>query len=88
MPDYAQVDNPSTLRFIFYPRKSTTPCPENAFDVPIPVGSNVSITCRFYKGLAEWPWILFFHGNGEVVSDYDDIAPLYHRKKLNLVVAD
>jgi pimeloyl-ACP methyl ester carboxylesterase len=31
---------------------------------------------------------LFFHGNGEVVSDYDGISPLYHQKELNLVVAD
>ena len=30
----------------------------------------------------------FFHGNGEVVSDYDAIAPLYHQKGLNLIVAD
>jgi pimeloyl-ACP methyl ester carboxylesterase len=33
-------------------------------------------------------WILFFHGNGEVVSDYDEISPFYHQKTLNLVVAD
>jgi pimeloyl-ACP methyl ester carboxylesterase len=39
-------------------------------------------------GHHEWPWILFFHGNGEVVSDYDEISPFYHQKKLNLVVAD
>jgi alpha-beta hydrolase superfamily lysophospholipase len=39
-------------------------------------------------GHHEWPWILFFHGNGEVVSDYDEISPLYHQKELNLVVAD
>jgi alpha-beta hydrolase superfamily lysophospholipase len=39
-------------------------------------------------GHQEWPWILFFHGNGEVVSDYDEISPFYHQKGLNLVVAD
>jgi alpha-beta hydrolase superfamily lysophospholipase len=39
-------------------------------------------------GHSEWPWILFFHGNGEVVSDYDEISPFYHQKKINLVVAD
>jgi pimeloyl-ACP methyl ester carboxylesterase len=39
-------------------------------------------------GHHKWPWILFFHGNGEVVSDYDEISPLYHQKELNLVVAD
>jgi len=32
--------------------------------------------------------VLYFHGNGEVVSDYDEIAPFYHRKRINLVVAD
>jgi alpha-beta hydrolase superfamily lysophospholipase len=39
-------------------------------------------------GHHEWPWILFFHGNGEVVSDYDEMSPFYHQKKINLVVAD
>jgi len=39
-------------------------------------------------GQHEWPWVLFFHGNGEVVSDYDEISPLYHQSKMNLVVAD
>jgi pimeloyl-ACP methyl ester carboxylesterase len=39
-------------------------------------------------GHAKGPWILFFHGNGEVVSDYDEISPLYHQKDLNLIVAD
>jgi len=39
-------------------------------------------------GHQEWPWILFFHGNGEVVSDYDEVSLFYHEKGLNLVVAD
>jgi len=39
-------------------------------------------------GHHQWPWVLFFHGNGEVVSDYDEISPFYHQSKVNLVVAD
>jgi alpha-beta hydrolase superfamily lysophospholipase len=50
--------------------------------------NRVSITCRFHIGGRQWPWILFFHGNGEVVSDYDEIAPFYHERGLNLGVAD
>jgi uncharacterized protein len=88
MPDYSLIDQPSTLKYIFYPRNDATPCPENAFDLPVPVEEDVSIFCRFYAGHQEWPWILFFHGNGEVVSDYDTIGPLYNKKGLNLVVAD
>jgi len=88
MPDYSFIDQPSTLMYIFYPRKDSTLCPENAFDLLAPVDDHVSIHCRFYIGNQKWPWILFFHGNGEVVSDYDEIAPLYHQRRLNLIVAD
>jgi pimeloyl-ACP methyl ester carboxylesterase len=88
MIDYSSLDQPFLLRFIFYPRKDFTLCPGNAFDVSVAVGDGVSISCRFYMGHNEWPWILFFHGNGEVVSDYDEISTFYHQKRLNLVVAD
>lgn len=88
MIDYSLIDHPSILRFIFYPRQDFTLCPGNAFDISVSVGDRVSISCRFYMGHHEWPWILFFHGNGEVVSDYNEISPFYHQKRLNLVVAD
>jgi len=88
MIDYSFLDQPSFLRFIFYPRKDFTLCPGNAFDLSVAVGDRVSISCRFYMGHHEWPWVLFFHGNGEVVSDYDEISPFYHQERLNLVVAD
>jgi alpha-beta hydrolase superfamily lysophospholipase len=88
MPDYALLDNTDTMMYIFYPRNDSTPCPKDAFDLAIPVDAQVSITCRFYARDPQGSWILFFHGNGEVVSDYDDIAPLYHQRGLNLIVAD
>ena len=88
MTDYSLIDHPSLLQYIFYPRKDVTPCPQNAFDLSVPVGNGVSISCRFYLNHSEDPWILFFHGNGEVVSDFDEISLLYHQRGLNLVVAD
>ena len=88
MIDYSLIDHPSILRFIFYPRKDFTFCPQNAFDLSVETGDGASISCRFYIGHREGPWILFFHGNGEVVSDYDEISLFYHQKGLNLVVAD
>ncbi|MGB9627724.1 MAG: alpha/beta hydrolase [Thermodesulfobacteriota bacterium] len=86
--DYSQIDQPFLLQFIFYPRQDFTPPPENGFDLPVWVEDQVSIYTRFYMGDPEWSWILFFHGNGEVVSDYDGIAPYYHQISLNLIVAD
>jgi pimeloyl-ACP methyl ester carboxylesterase len=88
MIDYSLIDQPFLLQFIFYPRKDFTPCPANGFDLSVLVGEGASISCRFYVGHHEWPWTLFFHGNGEVVSDYDEISLFYHQKKINLVVAD
>jgi alpha-beta hydrolase superfamily lysophospholipase len=88
MVDYSSADTPSILTSVFFPHNYRTPVPEQAFDLTIPVDEGVTITCRFHKGGADWPWILFFHGNGEVASDYDDIASYYLERKLNLVVAD
>ena len=34
------------------------------------------------------PVILYFHGNGELASDYDMLAPLYTAKGITLLVAD
>ncbi len=88
MPDYSILDHRALLMFIFYPRRDVTPCPANGFDLFIPVDPSVSIACRFYIGNPQWPSILFFHGNGEVVSDYDETAPFYHQREVNLIVAD
>ncbi len=88
MIDYSLIDQPFFLQFIFYPRKDFTQCPKNGFDLSVGVEGWASISCRFYMAHDEWPWILFFHGNGEAVSDYDEISPFYHQERINLVVAD
>ena len=88
MPNYSEIDQPSVLSYVFYPREDHTPCPGYAFDISVPVDDDVSIVCRSYKGDNAWPWIIYFHGNGEVVSDYDEIAPFYFKYKMNLAVAD
>ena len=88
MPDYSQIDRSPLVGFLFYPRRDFTPCPQGAFDFFVPVDRGVSISCRFYLRDEAWPQILYFHGNGEVVSDYDEIAPFYHARRINLIVAD
>jgi len=88
MADYSQIDQSPLIDFLFYPRKDFTPCPQGAFDLLVHVDPGISISTRFYEKNKDWPWILYFHGNGEVVSDYNDIGPFYHAKKINLVVAD
>jgi len=86
--DYSLLDQPHILRFVFYPREDYSPPPRNAVDHLVPVEKEISIGCRFYPSTKEAPSILYFHGNGEVVYDYDDIATLYNRLGINLFVAD
>lgn len=88
MTDYALIDESALPNYIFYPRSDFAPPPVGAFDLFVPVEPDVRVSCRFYIGDAYWPLILYFHGNGEVVSDYDQIAPFYRQHHLNLVVAD
>ncbi|MGB9700637.1 MAG: alpha/beta hydrolase [Thermodesulfobacteriota bacterium] len=88
MADFFQIDNSPLLKFLFYPRGDFAPCPEGAFDFFVEVEAKVSVHCRFYQKNAAWPSILYFHGNGEIVSDHDEIAPWYHRIGVNLIVAD
>ncbi len=88
MTDYSSIDQSPLIGFLFYPRRDFNPCPEGALDFFVPVAPDISISTRFYQKDKGWPWILYFHGNGEVVSDYDEIAPLYHQQEVNLIVAD
>ncbi|MGM0653086.1 MAG: alpha/beta hydrolase, partial [Bacillota bacterium] len=85
---YSQLDNSSLLMFLFYPQKRHGRPPHGTFDLQVPVADGITITCRAYPGEEGKPWLLYFHGNGEVVSDYDGIAPMYNEKGLNLLVAD
>ncbi len=86
--DYSLLDQPQILQFVFYPREDYSPPPRNAVDHSVPVQKDTSIGCRFYPTSKSAPSILYFHGNGEVVSDYDDVAPFYNRLDINLFVAD
>ncbi|MDY6856139.1 MAG: alpha/beta hydrolase [Thermodesulfobacteriota bacterium] len=88
--DFSALDQEKILHFIFYPRRSpvvrsSTP---KATDYKIPVDQGVSIGCRFHLCSIEAPNILYFHGNGEIVTDYDDIAPMYEGIGVNLFVTD
>ena len=88
--DFALLDRPEVLRFVFYPRKDmfARPMVDNATAHMIPVDDGVSISCRFYLADRKAPNILYFHGNGEVASDYDHIAPVFTQIGVNLFVAD
>ncbi|MDA1045274.1 MAG: alpha/beta hydrolase, partial [Verrucomicrobia bacterium] len=79
-------DTPTVLGVIFHPRSDARPNDEKDFQIPI--GDGVSLGARLHISANNDPLLLFFHGNGEIASDYDDIAPTYNGMGLNLLIVD
>jgi fermentation-respiration switch protein FrsA (DUF1100 family) len=88
--DLALLDRPEVLSRLFYPRKELPEIPVTAKAMTcfITVDEGISIGCRFYPTNKEAATIFYFHGNGEIASDYDYVAPLYNAINVNLFVAD
>jgi len=86
-PRYELVDRLGVANWIFYPRREHTPAPEGAEDHIVPV-PGARLVCRLYVHGNDLPTVLYFHGNGEVVSDHDAVAPLFARCGANLFVAE
>jgi pimeloyl-ACP methyl ester carboxylesterase len=86
---YAKLDQPGVVQILFHPRKESdsTP-PPGAMDCDIAVEEGVRVGARFHVAGTTAPNILFFHGNGEIVSDYDSIGPLYNEHGLSLLAVD
>jgi len=88
--DYSHLDMPEVLMGLFHPRPEYGSIERvaNTIDVLIPVESNIVVAGRFHMTEKSASNTLFFHGNGEIVSDYDDLGPLYNRMGMNLLVID
>jgi pimeloyl-ACP methyl ester carboxylesterase len=88
--DYSSFDRPEILRFLFHPRseESVSPPIEGAKDFKIPVEDGLFIGARLHGSDKAAPVILFFHGNGEIVSDYDDFGPIYSDMGINFLPVD
>jgi pimeloyl-ACP methyl ester carboxylesterase len=88
--DYSFLDLPEVLTYIFHPRpdRGVSNISSAVLSVMIPVGGGVSIGGRFHMDRKESSNILFFHGNGELASDYDDLGPLYNQMGINFLPVD
>lgn len=87
-PDYSILDRAGVGSFMFYPRPAEGAPPSGATDYLIEVEQGVEVGARFYAADSSHPTVLYFHGNGEIASDHDGIAPLYHEIGLNLFVVE
>lgn len=84
------LDDPQITENLYFPRKAvpnTHPGSSSIKDGTIPV-EDVELGYRLYIHTSTAPVLLFFHGNGEVASDYDSLAPLYHQAGVSVIVVD
>ncbi len=88
-PPASVLDSPDVLMVLFHPR----PEPPGAYrgpaqDLLIPVTADVAVGARFHLQAQGNPNLLFFHGNGEIVADYDELGPVYNAQGINLLAVD
>ena len=88
--DYALLDRPEILMYLFHPRPEFgRPEPvSGAKDIMIPVESEVAVGARFHLTGKSASNILFFHGNGEIVADYDDFGRMMNQLGINFLAVD
>ena len=84
-------DAPPIRSILFYPR-SAQPLKHPKADIvdgTIPVEENVVLGYRLYINRQdEAPLLLFFHGNGEIAADYNQISTLFLNLGLSMLVVD
>ena len=86
----SKLDDPDILNLLFHPRveRGVYASGKRSLDVQIPVEESVSVGARFHLFSTDAPSILFFHGNGEIVADYDELASFYHQREINFLPVD
>ncbi|MFH1349520.1 MAG: alpha/beta hydrolase [Pseudomonadota bacterium] len=88
--DYSKFDRPEILMFLFHPRSEwrSSEGTGRFDDILIPVEEGVEVGARFHRAEKGAANILFFHGNGEIVADYDDMGHLYTQMGINFSPVD
>ncbi len=88
--NYDVLDQPYVGQFLFHPRPESggRPSSDGRKDLMIPVADSVEVGGSFHVCSDQAPIILFFHGNGEIVQDYDDLGEWFTRRGLNFLVVD
>lgn len=82
------LDHPAVAANLFFARPDFSPPPSGARDERIEVAPGVRLHARIHEATGASANLILFHGNGEVVSDYDDAAHHFARAGARLAVVD
>lgn len=73
---------------LFFPIDDNRPAPHGARDVMVPASDGVRLHVRVHPAARARVVVVLFHGNGELVADYDLFAPRYTEAGMTLAVVD
>jgi len=84
------LDRPEVSQVLFYPRRAygLASALTGVRSIGVEVEPGIVLGGRLYPAAPDAPAILFFHGNGEIAEDYDDVAPMYTQLGITLLVMD
>lgn len=81
-------DSPEFNANLFFPRPDLSPAPSGKVEIFAHVDDFVHVHVRQYPFPEAKLSLIYFHGNGEIVSDYDDMEDAYRRLGAELIVCD
>ena len=83
------LNDPIINHRVFYPQALASYGKDSPsrFTLFFEVDDNTKVSAIFHKSSEDVPTVLFFHGNGEIASDYDFFASNY-TSKLNLCIVE
>ena len=86
----ALLDNPLLLSILFHPRsdKAGSAFHPQHLRWRDPGGRRRCTWLSTLRPPGSRPVVVYFHGNGEIASDYGTIAPMYHHAGASLLVVD
>lgn len=87
--DYSALDRPDVCMFLFHPRPEIGfPPLSDTIDIDIEVEPGITVAARFHPHRKTALNLLFFHGNGEIVADYNQMGTIYHQMGVNFLPVD
>ncbi len=88
--DFSAFDRPEILDRVFHPRSDfSPPVSSNSMrHLHFEVAEGINIGATLHHTDKSNPVIIFFHGNGEIVSDYDDFGSVFSRIGVNFFPID
>ncbi|MDQ3363952.1 MAG: lysophospholipase [Myxococcota bacterium] len=81
-------ERPEFSNALFFPRRDHTAPPTGAHDLMVDVGDGIHVHVRRHAAPGARCTLLLFHGNGEVVADYDGAAAQFAACGAALAIAD